>query len=202
MSANRPWAIGDRRSPCEGGKQVSQFVLHFPGTGHGIGDFGPEHFAISLPQAMDGNLHGAFARSQADGDFGITNGATGFREGGLELLENLFPSGHGIFLAQAAQYKVKEGERPTTFINLLGRNWIGGFKDAAGRGGGGVNGDGDLTAPTLLRPGLVPFIGQKMLEGGEQLRPEPSPGFVGSGQRIPGEQPREEFLGQVLGVVR
>ena len=41
-----------KRITRQRGKQIPDFVLHLAGAGNGVRDFGAEHFAVALAQAM------------------------------------------------------------------------------------------------------------------------------------------------------
>jgi hypothetical protein len=73
----------------------------------------------------------------------------------------------------------------------------------AGRfGGSEVDGNGNLCAAAFLCARLVPFVRQKVFQGGEEEGTKSPAGFVGAGQEIFFQQPRKKLLGKVLGVMR
>lgn len=172
---------------------MAQFGVHFGGVGDGAGDFVAEQFAIAFSQAMDGHAGRAFAQAGRRRDVRIGNLVPG---GGEELLEPAELAGLarlGKLGAQPRHRQLQQRQRPLAVIDLVRRG--------AGAGGVGIQGNWRATAAALLGLGLVPFVSEEPLEGGQQERTEAAFCCVGAGDPVVFQQAREKFLGEVLGVV-
>ena len=102
-----------------------------------------------------------------------------------------------------ARLEISAPDPATVFVEqLVGRGIVGGFQAVALLGQGQIQRQELLAAAALLRAVLFPFMGQEMVQRGEQEGAEPAAVGVGAGDGVALQEPGEEFLGQVLGVRR
>ena len=85
---------------------------------------------------------------------------------------------------------------------LLRRDVVGGFAAVARFRRVELQREQRHAAAALLRPGLVPFVGEEVIHGGQQERAKAALLAVGVGHPIVLQQPREELLRQVLRILR
>jgi len=182
-------------------QEVGELGLDLAGCGDGVGDFVLEHLAVALAQAVDGDAEGALGETQLRGELHIRDGTALAREAKAQLLEKVGAVLAGVFGAQALGHGVEEGERPLALENCLGGGMVGGFVAVAELGGITVEGD-DFAGVALLGVGKGAGVGEVVLHRGEEEGAEAAPGRGEAGEGVELEEPGEEALRQVLGIVR
>src|SRR5947209_5838058 len=97
---------------------------------------------------------------------------------------------------------LQHSQGPPAIIDFFRTQFVGGLLLIAVLGGGSVQRQGGGFAASLLRGRLVPFIGQKVLERGEQEGAEAALVWMHTSEVVTGQQPGEKTLREVLRIVR
>src|SRR6266498_4573071 len=106
------------------------------------------------------------------------------------------------FGAKLNHSRLEHSGSPPAFIDFLSAHLIDGLLTIHLLRDASVEGKEFLAATALLRPGLVRFISQEMLQRRQQERAEPAFLWMDLIEIVLLQQPREETLGQVFGVRR
>jgi len=179
-----------------------QFVLDAFALCQRVGDFLVEQFAITPAQPVDRHPQRALAHAQFRGGGGVGNLLAVRREKIFQPLEFGNFSGALEFRAQPRHGLLQQRQGPAALIVAVGGNFRrGNFRLEFSFRQFCVEGDGGLKAAAFLRVGAVPFIRQEPLERNEQKGAETSALLLHRTEKIFFEQPREERLRQVLGVL-
>ena len=179
-----------------------QFVLDAFAFGQRMSDFLVEQIAVTPAQPVDRDTQRALAHVQLCGGGGVGNFLAVRREKIFQPLEFGHFSGALEFRAQPRHGLFQQRQGPAAFIVAVGGNLRRGnfllefsFRQFC------VEGDVGLKAAAFLRVGAVPFIHQESLERNEQKGAETSALLLYRTEKFFFEQPREERLRQVLGVL-
>src|SRR5262249_11274953 len=105
-------------------------------------------------------------------------------------------------LLQLGQDLIEQRQRPAAREQLFRRRRVGGLQAVPALGGAEVQRQACPTAAALAGVGPVALVGQAVLAGRQQERPEFALLAVYYLQVVLFQQPGEELLGQVLGLVR
>jgi ElaB/YqjD/DUF883 family membrane-anchored ribosome-binding protein len=178
---------------------MAHLRVHLGGSGHRLCDLGPELFPIPFAQAMDRDFHSAFRKAQRRSQVRIRTGVRRRSEAAFEGFKNHSAAVALIFRAQIAQGAVQQGERPVLVERFL-RSAVARRAEEAGLGI--LQSQMRPAGPALLGLGALPLPGQKSLEHHKQEGPEPSARGIRLGDPISRQEPREELLRQILGIVR
>ncbi len=129
------------------------------------------------------------------GQFALAGGEKDFQ------LRELFPPTVRLALGlQPLDDLGEQGHGPLAVERLVGTG-LGGGGDLELRVGGlPVKRQGRHAAAAFLAPGFVPFVGEKMFQRRQQEGAETAALGAQAGEIIFPQEPREKFLGEVLGV--
>lgn len=181
---------------------MAQLVLDIRGPGDRFRDDLAQGLPVALAEAMHGHLDGPFGHTET-----LANLRQGFRrplarEEAFEGGEPRTASIAVVGLPQPPHGFLEHRDRPATVKQCVGGEAVGVFGLPAVVGLSGVEGDHRHTAAAFEALALLPLLGEKMLEGLEQKRTEPSPRRVRLPDVVLGQQFGEERLRQVGGGVR
>jgi len=166
-----------------------------------LGDEFAKQATIALPEPVHGDLHRALAQIQPAGEFNVGHCAAFPHQREPQSLEQrAFPIAF-VFLTQPLVHFFKQCEGPTSVIHRFGGGGTRQVACAGGFGHGAVQTD-HPTASAFLGPRFVPFIGEKMIHGSQQIGAESASLGTHTCDIIAFQQAGEERLRQVLGIVR
>src|SRR5262249_45123033 len=120
------------------------------------------------------------------------------RQKDLYLLKQRPLSGSGKFALQAVKGSAEQSQGPLLLEKLLGREVGAGDCQVLLFGGGVIQRTEREFAAPLLGVGTAPFVGQKVLQGGQQEGAKPAFPAVHRPQIILLQQAGKKRLGQIL----
>ncbi len=185
----------------EGGEQGLHFVGELGGVGKGLGDFIAEKFAVAAAEAMNGDAHGAFSHGKTGGNLRIGNRVFVGGEEGFDVVEETGFADGSRFVTETGEHTFEERECPFAVVDAVGSEVVGGFDLVTGIGALPIEGESGQWAAAFLAAGFVPFIGEKVLERGEEEGAETA--FFGAEavEVITFEETGEETLSEILGIL-
>ena len=150
---------------------------------------------------MDRHLDGSLGHTQGAGGLSVAQLRLVAGQVSLEAFELRLPTASLSLCFQSREHAVEKRHSPSPVEDFLWRLVVHRLTlETSLRALELQRNDRDAT--TTL-PGDLPvvFVGREILQRCEQERPEPSPGGIGMPDRMFLENPREEGLRQVLGVL-
>src|SRR6185503_12560114 len=182
-------------------RQFPQFGVNLGGFVDRVGYLRPEQPPVALAHARDGHLGRGFGHAQPAGGFGVGDVRPVAGDEDLQFLEHGLLAGQAPFLPKPADGQFQQRQRPASLEGALGRLLIARFEVIAGFGILRVQRDERPAAAALLRGCLVPFVGQKMLEGGQEEVAEAPAALNDVAEKILLDEPRKKLLREILGLL-
>jgi len=180
---------------------MPQFLLDLGIVRDGFRDFQAHGFLIALFQAVGGHFHRSLAATKPCAQLGvIARGAV--RKRGFEMSEQFGVSLSLVIAAKTRQSLIEQCQRPVFLEGFFRRVLIHRLKGEPPFGCVKIQRQERPASAALLRPDLVAFIGGKVFQASQQVGAEPAPGWIHSAQKILFDETGEEFLRQILRVVR
>ena len=195
-------SVTGKRSTAQRREKLAQFGLHLLHSVHGSGNLQPKQFPVSLAQSVGCDSNRSFRQTQFQGELRVRNLGTTAFQGVLEVFKQPPLAVPLIVVPKPLQHTIQQCERPSSVEFRLGRDLGLGLSLESGFGRRSVKGH-PLESPTPFeRPGFIPFVGQEMVQGSEQKRPESSSRRIGISQPAFFQQTLEEGLREILSILR
>jgi len=181
---------------------MPQFLIHFSAGGHGLSNFCPQEFAVSLTQSMHGAFDRAFSHAEFFGDLVVGSRGVLAPNAAFEHLENLEFVRRGELLLQAGYGRFEHAHSPSLLKKLVRSQILGRFGQITVLGLPFVPGNNRARPAPFGRARLVPFVDQKVIERPDQKCAKFAPALVRQPEVLVFQKAGEEFLGQILRVRR
>ena len=177
---------------------MADFFVDKGGIGDGLGDFVAEELAVALAKTMGRDFDGRFGHVQPLGDGGVRRMRPPYQhlfEGG----EDGSLAAGGVFVAQAGENKFEDGKGPAAFVDAARGSVRWRVRRRSGLRREGVEGEGLRGSTTFGGVGLVPLVGEEVLERGQEEGAEFAFGAIDGGEGVFFNEAGEESLNKVFG---
>jgi len=194
---------GNRLSSCcEDSYQVAQFRFDLVGARYRMRNLVPEQFAVSLTQPMHRRFDGTFTETERPRQFIVGLRCSLTHQARIQCSKQFGLAFFDVLFAKPIEHLFEQSHSPSALKMLLGRFVIGRLAGISGFCRVKLKGQHGRPATPFLGTRLVPFIRQKMGHRREQKSAESSLLPVSAADPMMLQKPREEFLRQVLRIMR
>src|SRR6185503_4658584 len=183
-------------------QEMRNLPVNIAGIIDGVGDYLAKQRHVTLADALDAGAHAALGYLPSHGETGVFAWWRVLEEQSAQGVEPVGLAGLLEFDAQPFHDRVENRLGPAAIEGQFGRRFRCRLMAVACLGVDGVERDFVYLATALLARAFLPFIGEEMLDRGEQERTEAALVAVYVLQIMLREEQLEESLRQILGVMR